>query len=360
MTHEVRNGRCSQETSSGHQYHQNQQHTPDDILVFLELPNLIMPTINGNNHRHRPRVNIVNSFQGSVHGFTDNWVRAHPSDDQTSDNQSRIPKTSLRRRFGGILLFSLAVLFHLELLPRLRILSLLYDYYQKYVISGVALLFQSWQTWDWGTVVAASIDVVILEGEGKPFDKAWDSFTSVDEVLYSWPVWWMSSEKGHFFGSTGKLKVATPCEIPLPLFNAIQADSSSALAHHYRLWIRNEWFPGVQLIADIILRSGHLLEALPTSQLRRIYNEPPTSKGNWKWTARGMFFSMWLSYTRAWDTILQEWDDKNYCRIRPTMPFPCGIFMFVVHGQSIVADLQKELTGQSQMHGSRGINVNDA
>lgn len=184
-------------------------------------------------------------------------------------------------------------------------------------------------------------------------------WSSADQVMRGYSSWWIRSKDGVWGSSTGKLPVAIPRELPESLMQAIRAKANGPLAVQYRLWVQNEWLPGVQRIANIILQSGHLLEAIPVSQLIETFNEPPIGMGNWKWTPRGMFFSMWLAYARAWETVVQQWQSGDFRVVRPTVGFPCGLAMYIVMSQTIVGDIEKELTGTSQMHGSRGENRNE-
>jgi hypothetical protein len=171
----------------------------------------------------------------------------------------------------------------------------------------------------------------------------------------SWVSWWAFN---HIFSSpTGKFPVAIPYELPKSLSEAIRKNPNSSLGVHYRQWIRNEWLPGVRDIAQIISQNGHLLEAIPPKDLELKFNDPPMATGNWNRTPRGMFMSMWLAYSRSWETVLAQWESGDFSRLRPTTGFPCGLFFFIVTGQDIVGNFQKDLTGQSQMHGSRGIKL---
>jgi hypothetical protein len=174
----------------------------------------------------------------------------------------------------------------------------------------------------------------------------------------SWVSWWTFN---HVFSSpTGKFPVAIPYELPESLSEAVRDNPNSSLGAHYRQWIQHEWLPGVRDIAEIISQNGYLLEAIPVKDLELKFNQPPMSNGgngNWHRTPRGMFMSMWLAYSRSWETVLAQWESGDFRMIRPTTGFPCGLYFFIVTGQDIVGTLQKELTGQSQMHGSRGIKL---
>ena len=77
----------------------------------------------------------------------------------------------------------------------------------------------------------------------------------------------------------------------------------------------------------------------------------------WGRVQRGVFFSMWLHYAKAWAATLKRWEQDDFTSggVRPAAAYPAGLYWWVVEGQTIVGDKQLELTGQSMMHGSRGM-----
>lgn len=146
-----------------------------------------------------------------------------------------------------------------------------------------------------------------------------------------------------------------PHEIPETLETAIRKDPE--LAAEYRAWIVNEWLPSVERVEQRIDDAAHLMETIPTSQLATIFGpSPPMGGTSWEYTPRGMWFSWWAAYARAWRAVVNEWDAHDYSRIRPSVAFPVGIYFYVVQGQTVVGELQRRLTGHSQMHGSHGTN----
>jgi len=48
------------------------------------------------------------------------------------------------------------------------------------------------------------------------------------------------------------------------------------------------------------------------------------------------------------------WDDGLFDEIRPSVDFPIGIMWFNIEAQSIVARVEQNLIGASQMHGHSG------
>ena len=151
--------------------------------------------------------------------------------------------------------------------------------------------------------------------------------------------------------------ITSPQELPNPLHYALQKLSeeekpTSYLWKSYELFIRNEFVPTVNTIASIIEEHGNIMEPVPPPRLQEIYGQTSNGYGQtWNISPRMWFYSMWLSYSKSWDSILHLWDNGIYTRIRPTVPFPCGILFFNIEAQSIVANAEKKLIGISQMHG---------
>lgn len=167
-------------------------------------------------------------------------------------------------------------------------------------------------------------------------------------------VAWIWRTEGGLMSSS-KRRLFNNAELPAALSSAIAEDPASQLALKYRRWIRYEWVPGVRRIGQIIDSGCHWMEPVPIQRLEEMFGpKTPMSRNSWTFSPRGVFFSMWLSYWRGWDTILAQWDDGDFSSIRPDSPFPTGIFFIVLEGQEIVGDIQQQLTGQSQMHGGRG------
>ena len=93
------------------------------------------------------------------------------------------------------------------------------------------------------------------------------------------------------------------------------------------------------------------MEPVPTKKLEEMFGLVSPNDTEWVYTPRGIFFSMWMSYSLGWDSVLLQWDEGDFSCMRPMEPFPVGIFWIVLEGQNLVGEIQKELTGQSQMHG---------
>jgi hypothetical protein len=200
-------------------------------------------------------------------------------------------------------------------------------------------------------------DFMDVDIDEPPLPSEW---TSTDKVLKSWAVWWSmySTKGGIYHAHVDKWPCAIPEELPPRLLAAIRSDSSAPVAIDYRRFIVHEWLPGVKRIHDIIAENGHLLEAIPTDKLEKVFNEPPVGNRNWNSTTRGMFFSMWIAYTRSWENVVDRWESGCFQEIRPSVAFPTGVYCFVILGQTTVGDIQKQLTGQSSMHGIRGVERN--
>ena len=152
--------------------------------------------------------------------------------------------------------------------------------------------------------------------------------------------------------------ITSPQELPNPLHYALsqlteeEKATTSYLWKSYELFIRNEFVPTVKTIATIIEEHGNIMEPVPPARLQEIYGQTSNGYGQtWNISPRMWFYSMWLSYSKSWDSVLQLWDNGIYTRIRPTVPFPCGILFFNIEAQSIVANAEKKLIGISQMHG---------
>lgn len=153
----------------------------------------------------------------------------------------------------------------------------------------------------------------------------------------------------------GQMRTLVPYELPDVLHNAVKKSSnsqSSTLWKDYEAFIRHEFVPAVQRIADIIDEFGNLMEPIPMSKLEEMFGSDNCGQG-WKWTMapRMWFYSMWLAYARGWQTVISKWDNGDYNEIRPSVRFPIGLLFFNIEAQSIVANVEKELVGMSQMHG---------
>jgi hypothetical protein len=165
-------------------------------------------------------------------------------------------------------------------------------------------------------------------------------------------------------GVTAAMGVApmttSPRELPLVLHNALEncqnkkkkSKPTSILWKSYEAFIRHEFVPAVDRIAEIIDEHGHLMEPVPPKRLAEIFGRSGTGYGQtWPMAPRMWFYSMWLCYARSWKTLLAMWDEGIYEEIRPSMAFPVGIMFFNIEAQTIVAGMEKELVGMSQMHG---------
>lgn len=184
-------------------------------------------------------------------------------------------------------------------------------------------------------------------------------WTSRDEVILKNASRWVWMDEGGLMQveqveKLGKRPAAVMRELPDKLFKAIEADPQ--LADEYRKFIREEWFMCVQAIADRINESSHLIETIPSWRLEQLFGTESPIGSSWEYTPRGLFLSWWLAYYRGWNTVIMRWDEEDYTKLRPDVAFPVGLFFYTVEGQTIVGDIQKELTGQSAMHGSRGQN----
>ena len=143
-------------------------------------------------------------------------------------------------------------------------------------------------------------------------------------------------------------------EFPMELHNALKKCKrpNSKLWKDYESFIRNEFEPGVERIAQIIDEYGHLMEPIGHFKLQEIFGGDTGIGRTWKFLPRMWFYSMWLSYARSWKTVVAAWDDGVYDRIRPCAPFPVGLMRFNIEAQTIVANTEQKLVGMSQMHGN--------
>jgi hypothetical protein len=154
-------------------------------------------------------------------------------------------------------------------------------------------------------------------------------------------------------------RITSPRELPLVLHKAIENcqkegenKPTSILWKSYEAFIRHEFVPAVDRIAEIIDEHGHLMQPVSPKRLAEIFDRSGTGYGQtWPIVPRMWFYSMWLCYARSWKTLLAMWDQGIYQEIRPSMAFPIGIMFFNIEAQSIVAGMEKELVGMSQMHG---------
>ena len=153
--------------------------------------------------------------------------------------------------------------------------------------------------------------------------------------------------------------ITSPQELPNPLHYALlqiphkdKVSKNSYLWKSYELFIRNEFVPIVKSIAAIIDEHSNIMEPVPASRLEEIFGTSSTGYGQtWHIAPRMWFYSLWISYSKSWDTTLNLWDNGCYTQIRPTVPFPCGLLFFNIEAQGKVANVEKKLIGISQMHG---------
>lgn len=197
-------------------------------------------------------------------------------------------------------------------------------------------------------------------------DRAFDQepvWTSRDEVILKNASRWVWMEEGGLMqveqvDKLAKRPAAVMRELPEKLVAAIAADPK--LAAEYRRFIRTEWVVCVDAIADRIKEASHLIETIPSGRLKQLFGTGSPIGSSWEYTPRGLFLSWWLAYARGWTNVLSRWDDGDYSKLRPDVAFPVGLFFYTVEGQTIVGEIQKELTGHSAMHGSRGQNFHQS
>jgi len=148
-------------------------------------------------------------------------------------------------------------------------------------------------------------------------------------------------------------RIASKTELPKFLHDEIaKSDRESDLWNDYEMFIRHTFLPLVTNIADIVHEHGHLMEPVPASRLREMYGKESNGYGmRWEISPRSFFYSFWLTYSMSWNELIAKWDDGNKKDIRPYVNFPCGLMPFNVEAQSIVAKVEQELIGMSQMHG---------
>lgn len=149
--------------------------------------------------------------------------------------------------------------------------------------------------------------------------------------------------------------ISSPTELPAFLHRAIQEcdKPNSRLWKSYEAFVRCELLPAVDRIAEIIDRSGHLMEPVSPARLTELFGKDGTGCGlKWSRAPRMFFYSMWLAYARSWHTLIRKWDDGILDDIRPFAWFPCGLLFFNIEAQTLVAQIEKDLVGFSQMHGS--------
>lgn len=150
-----------------------------------------------------------------------------------------------------------------------------------------------------------------------------------------------------------KARVTNTHELPLLLHNEIKkCDRNSSLWNSYEAFIRHSFVPAVERIASIIDEYGHLMEPVPPARMNELYGTESNGYGQ-KWTIapRGWFYSFFLSYARSWQELISIWDSGNKDSMRPMVDFPVGLMYFNIEGQSIVAQVEQQLIGMSQMHG---------
>jgi hypothetical protein len=126
---------------------------------------------------------------------------------------------------------------------------------------------------------------------------------------------------------------------------------NSKLWKSYEAFVRHEFVPSVDRISELIDEHGHLMQPICPKRLAQIFDTTGTGQGHkWEIAPRMWFYSMWLAYAKSWKTLLAMWDAGVYDDIRPSANFPVGIMFFNIEAQTIVAKMEKQLVGMSQMH----------
>eukprot|EP00927_Polykrikos_kofoidii_P041038 TRINITY_DN3496_c0_g2_i3.p1 TRINITY_DN3496_c0_g2~~TRINITY_DN3496_c0_g2_i3.p1 ORF type:complete len:345 (-),score=49.49 TRINITY_DN3496_c0_g2_i3:38-1072(-) len=190
-----------------------------------------------------------------------------------------------------------------------------------------------------------SVEVDVANEEGKRY-----GFAETGSQLWIW------HEEGglHQLSLSGRKSACCRFELPRKMEAAIRQDPESRLATSYRAFIRNIWMPGVRQIAEIVEEHSHLMEPVPLARLQQLFGPTAPNGQCWGRTPRGYFFSLWINYARAWQSTLELWDKDDFLVLRPQAALPVGIFWVGIEGQTVAGEMQKKLTGQSQMHGSHG------
>eukprot|EP00927_Polykrikos_kofoidii_P041037 TRINITY_DN3496_c0_g2_i2.p1 TRINITY_DN3496_c0_g2~~TRINITY_DN3496_c0_g2_i2.p1 ORF type:complete len:362 (-),score=47.57 TRINITY_DN3496_c0_g2_i2:143-1162(-) len=167
---------------------------------------------------------------------------------------------------------------------------------------------------------------------------------------------WILHEEGglHQLSLSGRKSACCRFELPRKMEAAIRHDAESRLATNYRAFIRNIWMPGVRQIAEIVEEHSHLMEPVPLARLQQLFGPTAPNGQCWGRTPRGYFFSLWINYARAWQSTLERWEKDDFLVLRPQAALPVGILLVCLEGQTVAGEMQKKLTGQSQMHGSHG------
>ena len=184
-------------------------------------------------------------------------------------------------------------------------------------------------------------------------DERWTSEDKVvSELAHDW-VWAASDGLLQMGANRTNVARGRPCalpyELPSALSEQIREEPNGPLAQQYREWARTEWEPTVRRIAELIRTRSQLLEPIPAARLAQIFHEPPIGFKDWDYTPRGLFLSMWLAYARGWEGLLAKWDAGDYSAVRPSAPFPIGLLLFAIEGQTIIGGQQQAQLGASQM-----------
>ena len=180
------------------------------------------------------------------------------------------------------------------------------------------------------------------------------SFVMILDTLFADRIVGGVDSDGKTTSSVKKVPLVTSKrELPLVLHNEIQqSDRDSRLWKSYEAFIRCSFIPGIQKIADIIDEHGHLMEPISPDKLTQMFGRKGNGYGQtWSDAPRMWFYSYFLAYAKSWSELLAMWDDGCKDRIRPSVDFPAGLMPFNVEAQSIVAKVEEELIGMSQMHG---------
>jgi hypothetical protein len=148
-------------------------------------------------------------------------------------------------------------------------------------------------------------------------------------------------------------KITSPRELPKFLHTAVENCDrpNSKLWKSYEAFVRHEFVPAVNRIAELIDEHGHLMASICPKRLAQMFDSTGTGHGKkWEIAPRMWFYSMWLAYAKSWQTLLAMWDAGVYDEIRPSTIFPVGMLFFNIEAQTNVASVENQLIGMSQMH----------
>ena len=106
-------------------------------------------------------------------------------------------------------------------------------------------------------------------------------------------------------GADGYTALGQPycAELPTAVLEIIAAEPSSAIGLNYQRYVRSTYLPAVRRIAAGLREHAAAIEWPSVAWLKEKY------PGRSRVDSADTYASIWLGYTRSWETLLAAWDE---------------------------------------------------